>query len=248
MELTDSDFELVNAFHDGELDSHAAAAFEERLAAEPALRAALEEVSEISRALGALRPITSDAPDNNATRSAVFGGLTVARMAVAASLTSVFLAGATLLLPGKSELSPTPFDWHRLFVAQDYPRAYTNHATPAAHWIGNVPDLSSASLKLVDAAGSVGEEFYFHYSGVNGCRLTFGIHLEKPNVPADQPDLLVRNWSAREMHYSLFAVGMDRHRFEAIAKMLLQESETGSPGNDSLLAVREATRAAVPCA
>ena len=169
-------------------------------------------------------------------------------MAVAASLAAVFLAGATLLLPGQSELSPTPFDWHRLFVAQDYPSVDANHATPAAHWIGNVPDLSSARLTLVDAAGSVGEEFYFHYSGINGCRLTFGIHLEKPDVPADEPDLLVRNWSARELHYSMFAVGMDRHRFEAIAKMLLQETETGSPGSNSLLAVREATRAAVPCA
>ena len=248
MRLSDADYELANAFHDGELDRHAAAAFEKRVACEPALNEALKEISEVSRALGALRPSVAFDAGRKAPCPPVSAGITVARLGLAASLVIGVLAGASLVLPDRAEPSPSALDRHRLFVAQDYPQFVTSPTTPATHWIANVPDLSAARLTLVDVAGTLGKDFYFHYSGVNGCRLTFGIHADSPAVPPRQPDLLVRNWNAGNMHYSLFAVGMDRDRFDAVAAMLVRQTETGSPGDNSLLAVREATRTAVPCA
>ena len=248
MGLSEADLELINAFHDGELDRHATAAVERRLANEPALRVALEDISEISRALGALRP--SIIPEREATPPAIAapGNPATAGIGASAALI-VLLVTATMFFAGHvSEAPPSPSEWHRLFVAQEYQPASSGQTAPAAHWIGQIPDLSSARLTFVDAAGTVGDEFYLHYSGVNGCRLTFGIHSRTPSIPEDEPGLMARNWAARDRHYSLLAVGMDRHKFETIAKLLVQETETGNPGGDSLLAVREATRTAVPCA
>ncbi|MEL6933361.1 MAG: hypothetical protein AAFO17_09745, partial [Pseudomonadota bacterium] len=59
---SESDWELVNAFHDGELSDEDAAEFERRLANEPALSEALDQVSGVSKSLKALRPEKVAAP------------------------------------------------------------------------------------------------------------------------------------------------------------------------------------------
>jgi len=53
---------LLHAYHDGELDPAGRAAFEERLAAEPALAVRLEEIRAADRALGLL-PLAAPATD-----------------------------------------------------------------------------------------------------------------------------------------------------------------------------------------
>lgn len=57
-ELNEKDWELVNAYHDGESGDAERRALESRLSSEPLLEEALMDVSSVSASLGALRPDT----------------------------------------------------------------------------------------------------------------------------------------------------------------------------------------------
>ena len=59
-ELNDKDWEQVNAYHDGALSASEMRGLETRLAAEPALAAALEDVRRVSRGLALMRPVLDD--------------------------------------------------------------------------------------------------------------------------------------------------------------------------------------------
>lgn len=69
--ISDQDWEIVNAYHDGELDSDGASDFEARLRSEPELAAALEQVRGVSRSLVQLRPQIQNNVVNNRMRPPV---------------------------------------------------------------------------------------------------------------------------------------------------------------------------------
>jgi hypothetical protein len=241
MTLSETDFELANAYHDGELDPAAAERFRARLAAEPALRHALAEIEEVSVALRPLRPLAA---------GAVAGGLrgqwATGRIAAAIAAAGVLVGGLFLLL--SPDRQRTPLDLHQGFVAQSYEVRPGLRPVAAANWLGLEPDLSSANLTLVDAAGDLENEFYLHYAGVNGCRLTFGAHVLAPDLPAPTKGLLADAWTDGELYYTLIAVGMDTDRFKAITRLLQERTRIERLVDDTVLAVRRATRDATPCA
>ncbi|MFG6543359.1 hypothetical protein ACGYJ7_20310, partial [Sulfitobacter sp. M22298] len=73
-ELNEKDWELINAYHDGELGDAERRTLELRLASEPLLEEALKDVSNVSVSLAALRPATQEisslSPDVPANRNA----------------------------------------------------------------------------------------------------------------------------------------------------------------------------------
>ncbi|WP_112323543.1 anti-sigma factor family protein [Oceanibium sediminis] len=242
MMISDDDLELVSAFHDGELDPAQAGVLRARLEREPALREALDGIQGVSAALKGLRPDIAALPGPVATRAPK-----LAVLAIAACL-ALTVALVSVTFGARSSAPATPLDWHGHFVAQSYVGDGVLHPAAGTRWMGQQPDLSAANLTLVDFAKAGSGGFFLHYSGVNGCRLTFGTHTAAPRLPGRDPDLLIASWSGGELHYSVLAVGMDADRFHAIAALLKEDTERESPAAPLFAAARDATNQAVPCA
>lgn len=234
-------WERLNAYHDGELDRHEAAAFRTRLRKDPALRAALDEIEELSSALKPLHPappvMTGRNPD---VRRFVAGFIPAAAAAAAIIVGAVLYNGPD---PVKN-----PLDWHHTFASRSYPVTQADSPTPVSQWIGNDLDLSSANLTLVDVVTLEGGDTYLHYTGVNGCRLTVGAFSTPPVLPAASDRVLVQAWSVGRMYYSALAEGMDRGKFTAISHLLEEQTEGKPEDGPALLAVLDAAKSAVPCA
>ncbi len=133
-------------------------------------------------------------------------------------------------------------------MSKSYPSAEEVVITPVTQWIGRAPDLSAANLTLVDMATTGNGELYLHYSGVNGCRLTFGIYSHKPGADTGAGSPLVHTWSKGATYYSIVADGMDHGKFLAITKLLEEISGGKTKPDDTVIALREATKSALPCA
>ena len=241
MTVSQEDHALISAYHDGELNPPQVRQVRARLHREPDLQETLEDIREVSRALGGLRPST--VPADKPARKLSAG----IKVAAAACLSAIMLFGA-LNFGSRSEMPATPSQWHAHFLNTPYSVADRLQPTPATRWIGLEPDLTTARLTLVDIAKSAEGDVYLHYSGQNGCRLTFGTHSKKPVIEASQKGALSATWSTSDMYYSVLAVGMDTVRFNAIAK-LLQDSTIHQAAEEHLYAqARDATRRAIPCA
>lgn len=235
--LGDEDWERVNAFHDGALDTSQAQAFAARIDAEPDLAAALAEVAALSRSLTALRPVVENARvDPSAATPA-------RRWWIGAGLAAC-LALATVL--GLPERGPASFmDIHRTFLAQDFDvtrsAAFYVRTTPSAEQ----PDLTGGNLTPV-ALRTIPDGTVAHYAGRNGCRLSyFRGHgtLSMPSQAAVQASV----WTTRDgMQHALIASGMDVPKFDAIATYLHQVTRQRAV-NDLYAEMTDATQNASPC-
>ncbi|MDB6178252.1 hypothetical protein PAF17_12175 [Paracoccus sp. Z330] len=209
-DLNDHDWDLVNAYHDGELDQPEAAALESRLVREPQLQAALEDVRRMSRSLAGLRPTlaqpTKPANLNSWPVRLLGGGL------VAASLLGLaFWAG---LAP--REMSP--LNAHRAFLGQNF----------SAHGVTQVsgndlPNLAVARLYAV-ADDDFGTGRVVHYSGENGCRLSYFWSSQTIELPANGQEQVAVWRSDDGLSHLIVASGMDQARFNAIADYLRHRS------------------------
>jgi hypothetical protein len=243
MTVSDEDLALVSAFHDGELEPSDTARLRARLCAEPELEAELAGIREISTALKALRPMHAH------VRRPI--GRRTMRRNVGVGIAACLVGALTLGTLAVSQFRPSgesALDWHRHFLAQPYGASGQLDPAPIARWIDREPDLTSADLTLVDIAQDKQGSVFLHYSGINGCRLTFGTHDFAPVIPSSEEGLLTDGWPDGDLYYSVFAVGMDRERFQAIAQLLKNETDLDRSGDQLLAAVRDATRRAVPCA
>ncbi|MEO1138097.1 MAG: hypothetical protein AAFW87_01460 [Pseudomonadota bacterium] len=242
-ELNERDWELVNAYHDGELGNDEARAFEARLNANPALAEALESVTSVSTSLGALRPARADQtgrpalPANDTSRLAKWRPY----MAAAAALAIAVFLGPTLLA------KPTLMDIHTDLANQ----AVTDGGTTlvlqvSSDNLSDAPDLSYANLTPV-ASRHLEQGSVTHYAGQNGCRLSFfrGVPALSANDVPDAVQLAAWNTGVDTRHL-IVATGMDRDKFDAIAsylKLLTRQEETETV----LASVAKATADAVPC-
>jgi hypothetical protein len=241
MNISDADLELLGAYHDGELDQHEVREVQERLTREPALVSALAQIREFSGALRALRPPVPVQPHHSGLLKRRFHQLAAAMIAIAV------LAGGIFYLVVQDP-ARSPEQWHREFLTRNYTVPSGTAITPVSQWLGREPDLSAANLTLVDVAIGREQEFYLHYSGENGCRLTFGSLPRKPELPEGNDRLLVEEWAAGGVYYSLLAVGMDRGKFAAVNKLLREWTRTKHLDQTVVAALREATSSALPCA
>jgi anti-sigma factor RsiW len=249
--VSETDWELINAYADGELSAGDRESIARRLTHDAALSAALAEVQTAKAALSLMRP--KEQPAAPAAR-----GLWLRRGAIAASLAAAIALGAVYQFgQAGRDWRDAPMELHDAFSANSYvlPESAALPVISTAR-IGDVTafDLSSSRLTLVDVQSSRQSErdvVAMHYRGRNGCRLTV-VALETakgdPETLPARHDGLGARWSIGGVHYYVLASGMDRNRFDAIAAFAKAESERMNRADDLRLALLSATEQARPCA
>jgi len=242
-ELNEKDWELINAYHDGELGDAERRTLESRLASEPLLEEALREISNISASLGALRPDTQqissmqpEAPTNQNTRPTrwLVGGAVAAAIALAVSVGPQFFK------------APSAFDIHADFAAQSFAVEAGDMRVVTAEQTENAPDLASASLTAVAMTDFDGGHMT-HYAGRNGCRLTYFRGTLSPGEQSPSAGMQVAEWfTTNNMLHMIVATGMDQDKFNAIAAYL--KLTTRQQANEQLMAsLAETTASSAPC-
>lgn len=241
--LSEQDWELVNAYHDGALSDSQARAFDERLATEPELATALASVQEISQSLSALRPAltTATAPEvvvsantNRRPRRWLVGGVLAAALAVA------------MFWGAQQTDTPTAFDLHHDLAGQNFAVAFPDLQRATAQDLYGAPDLASANLTPV-AFKAVQDGSVTHYAGRNGCRLSYFLGAAADDTGPLPAEVQSITWTtAPGTRHMIIATGMDRAKFDAIAAFL--KLATGLDANKGAVAsLNEATAAASPC-
>lgn len=242
-ELDEKDWELVNAYHDGELGDAERRAFGSRLASEPLLAEALRDVSSVSASLGALRPDALQrsptpprAPANRNTQPKrwLIGGAVAAAVALAVAVgPQVFKA-------------PSAFDMHADLAAHSFAVEPGDMRTIAIAQSVNAPDLAGANLTAV-AMQDMDDGHVTHYAGRNGCRLTYfrGAHFSGKQSPS--AEMQVAEWSTTDnIRHMIVATGMDQDKFNAIAAYLMLT--TRDQANEQMMAsLAETTATAARC-
>jgi len=242
-ELNDKDWEQVNAYHDGELCAADLRAFEGRLASEPALAAALEDVRNVSDSLAALRPglvHSASALETSAANSNWHPRRWLAVGAVAAAIALAVVFGSNFVT------TPTAFEIHAELAAEAFDVESAELRLAAAGGAVGIPDLSVSHLTAVFFRTSDNGEIV-HYAGQNGCRLTYlrgaFVFPERNDISHQQ----IAAWlSGDQLRYMIVATGMDRTRFDAIASYLKLETREGA--SESVMAsLSETIRTARSC-
>lgn len=252
--LDERDWEILNAYADGELEPQDERELTARLNREPALRAALADIQKVKQATIALR----------AQQAAVKKPVVWPR-AIAASLLAVgiFFAGYQILdqkktWPETLQVAHSELADKTYVIEADTPLPIVSSKIFSDF---EAPDLTPSSLFLVDITTDLegkDQELYLHYRGRHGCSLTLAA---QPNVMSQEggsealsSEGQLFTWTRKEVRFAVIAQGMDQARFESIAKYIravINESMTRNETlrNETLrIAMEESYRAAEPCA
>ena len=251
MTLSDKDWEQLSAYADGELDPAARAALEDRLAREPALADALEQLDGLKSSLAELRPAPGRVAATPVSPPARRWGRILVPAALAAGLALFILP---LTLPDDGEWK-SAVAWHEDFAAREVALDSTTGILPAslnADMEAKAPDLTPSGLQLVavETAG-VGDKRHLaaHYRGLRGCRLTLHATDLGDDPAADVPGhFMLHRWQTGGLRYTLLARGMDQARFEAIARFSEHRTRSQGGAGDLQLAMETTSAAAPPCA
>ncbi len=249
--LSETDWELINAYADGELSPEDKDALSRRLTHDAVLAAALAEIHATKAALSLIRPAKEPIP----TERGSFG---IRRFALAASLAAAVVLGAFYQFGGVGEdWRNAPAELHAALSTNTYvlPEGGVMPVISTAR-IGDfeVFDLSSSRLTLVDVSTTRRDDrdvVAMHYRGRRGCRLTVVALESLPGDPSVLParhDGLGARWSVGRAHFYVLASGMDRDRFDAIVTYAKAESRRLHQRDTLELAMRDATDKARPCA
>lgn len=253
------DFEMLNAYVDGELDTAAAAEVAMAVAED---RALARELAALSR----LRSTVAEgleAPPLSVPASPPTGGRRIAAAAAAALI--AFVAGSMLIatLGGKASADWLARAWQvhhgwSIEEAAARPRSallFADYAeiVPGAY----VPDLSASRLTLVHAALApfTGDRkvLLAGYRGTRGCKISLLI------FPSAEPlgEAMERfrdgsneayGWRVGRVGYFILSDGMDSHRFRLLAESVRDTSREHLPFDArTRLALRESRDKSAPC-
>lgn len=233
--LSDKDWELVNAFHDGELSAKDAKAFQKRVRQDADLAAALADISRASASLKPLRPDTTQ-PQHRAVlkKGVVLAGALAACIAV--------FAFADL-----SSTTPplTPLDLHLSLQERAFAVTTADIRNVAVASQMGVHDLSGANLTPVFAK-DIEQGHLAHYAGVNGCRLSYFKGEGTFELPSGIAAQAIAWTTTDGAHHAIIATGMDFGKFDAIAAYL-QHITHDLAQQTVYAALQNATENAMPC-
>ena len=238
--LSEKDWELLSAYHDGEMSPSDARKFKARLATEAELNSTLCLVREASNSLSTLHPVPCDDAPNRLPVTPIRSRLAwVAGGAIAATV--VFAVAINALGNDRNTL----LDIHNAHLKEDYTVVDGDLLAVSTTAAPEIPDLTGGNLRAVFLssfqAGTVA-----HYSGRNGCRLTYF----RGHEPLDLPTAVgsqTQGWTTDDgLHHAILATGMDAQKFSAISAYL--QKETRQQSLDRVYAtMQNATETATPC-
>jgi hypothetical protein len=238
--LSDEDWECICAYHDGELSPKDTRKFKARLAAEAELASTLMRLQEVSNSLSTLRPVPVDEVRSRAPIASIASRLRwLTAGALLASLVTVVAMGAF-----KSDRT-TLLDIHSAYLRESFTVIASDLRAASTIAAPETPDLTAGNLKTV-ALSSFHAGTVAHYSGQNGCRLSYFRAL-RPLVLPTAAGSQTYGWSTGDgFHHAIIATGMDVQKFSAISAYL--QKETHHHSLDKVYAsVRIATENAAPC-
>lgn len=258
MAINQDDWEMLNAYLDGELSDNASEAFKNRLSQDLVLSDKLVEISTLKQSLSGLHL-------KHTPTTAISKNMGWIKHAVAASL--IFLVGtvAFFLNDFQQTRALSPAVIHTAYSEKAY--ILSNAPQPvkvSGNKIGDfyIPDLTASELQLADTqfekAGNI-EIVSAHFRGMRGCRLTF-IGESGPVADAlvqeirfilGQPDKLLKaTWQSGGSQFTLLASAMDRNRFQAIARYVQNDlkREHNEQREELRMAMRSSYELARPCA
>ena len=231
---TQDDLQRLNALIDGELPPAEHAALAARIAGSRELAQAHATLARLKACLveGLSDASAEQAQPVLAGRRRSFGR---AAVAIAAAV----LAAAIIV----------PLGWHAF---DDEPTVRPEAAIVLAALPARptIPDLSVGGLTL---AGTEVEKvagtsvLVAAYRGPRGCRLEMRVHSAMHGIPPTAGTSR-RTWTVGDLSYELAAFGMPAHRFAAVADVAQAATRAGRPPEPTVTRMREARRAAPPCA
>jgi len=239
MGLNQTDWELLNAYADGELDGHQADKLAKRLEAEPALTRALDDIYRAKSQLKRLQDHGTNLqesgnalPPANDSMPSLFQQ--PRKWGIAASV-ALFLAMGSLLYGNLTQP-----DWqnqaqaiHQQF-ADKVELGSSTDAQPVT-LPGSLngllaPDLTGARLVLADQTlldGKDGSGAAFHYLGRNGCRLTLIARAHGGEDAQTGEEITrghqIRLWQQSGHQFTLISKGMYSKRLNQITATLKQD-------------------------
>lgn len=252
-----SDWELINAYADGELSAENRRAIERRLVGEASLAAALGDIRSLKADLQHINPMMSARPPTPPKHSRRFLKALRVPSAAAAIVAIAFGIAQLTTVSTVVDWSDVAADLHTKLSENAYALTPANPITTISTGrMGDLAafDLSDSRLSLVDVRNievSGANIVAMHYRGPNGCSLTIavaGISALKHAHPAQKREALEAHWTAGANHFHIIASGMDRGRFEAIAAFARAESLRQEGRDEMRIALRSATDRAQPCA
>ncbi len=215
--MNEKDWELINAYHDGELDDAERRALESRLASEPLLEEALRDVSSVSAGLGALRPET---PSTVSLQAGIPANKNVQPWRWLVGSTAAAAIVLAIAVGPKIFTTPSVMDIHAELLAQSFTVEAGDKRPVVADISIDAPDLASANLLPV-AVRQVSDGRLTHYAGSNGCRLSYYRGTLDPDVQMSAAGNQTTIWStADNVRHMIVATGMDQDKFDAIAAYL----------------------------
>lgn len=220
----------LNAYVDGELSPDAAAKVAAALVVDRDAAARVATLTRLRATLKAVEP-GEQAPAFTLPRTTPRR----ARWApwAAAVLVAVF-AGLAAIGPMRPHATPASLSnaiaAHRLWLSQtSQERTQGASVALAGADVGNLPDLSLASLTLVhlsvDLSSRDGRGLLAGYVGPNGCRVGLWIAPFDDTLPIqptarDTDGVAIRAWRGQHASYALLGQGIDTVRLSGIAAMI----------------------------
>ena len=238
--LNDKDWEYLSTYHDGEMSPSDARKFKARLAVEADLASTLALMREASNSLSALRPLPIDDAVNRVPVTSI--GSRVAWLTGGALAASVVFGVA---IGAMSSNRNTLLDIHKEYLKENYGVIGSDLRTVSTTAAPEMPDLTGGNLWAV-ALSSFQAGTVAHYSGQNGCRLSYFRGLKPLDLPTAAGSQTY-GWSTNDgLHHAIVATGMDAQKFSAISAYL--QKETRQQSLDRVYAAMEnATAGATPC-
>ncbi|MDV7339224.1 hypothetical protein RYZ26_06445 [Terasakiella sp. A23] len=224
MSDNNQDWELLNAFADGELPEELRADFEARLVSDADLQRELDKILSLKATLSTMDPPADYSLKPAANDHAPKGRFKKWALSVGVAASVIGMIGYSYLNSHKSwdELA---LKSHRDMASQNY--VVDVSPVQSAAWVTPeigilAPDLTGARLYLVDMKMSNQRDkaqVAIHYRGLRGCSLTI-FAMKNPDklmgeIKAD--DLLTHTWSDQGLHFAMLTKGMDVNRFRSIA-------------------------------
>ncbi len=263
MNIENAEFERLNAYVDGELDSAEAADVALAIAGNPRLA---QQVAALTRLRSAVIEV-AETPAIDLLRDPAERKGPGRRMLAAGIAFLIFLAGSILLF--SSDDRSTPLRWFEVTASflENWPDKPDRPDRNALSMAGlrpagslarvYVPDLSAAKLTINHVVkrpeSPMGGLTVIGYRGTRGCRVVLAVFADGGSFPIERTlvrkkDIRAYTWRAGRWGYAIIADGMDVPRFRLIAKTVHEMTLRHQPADtETRVALGESRRRGAPC-